>query len=195
MAAFTALLAITAVTTAIQAAGQVKAGNAAKKAGALQQEAAESEAQLQEYNAAQADLQARDAELRGQSDEQLFRQQISQTIGAQRAGIAAQGADVNFGSALEVQQDSQRLGEQDVMTIRNNAAREALGYKVAAENDRRAAGITRKGGAAAYAAGKQAQSASRWAAGGSIATAGAGLLQAKYGFGTRRYGTQPQAVG
>lgn len=206
--AFTTLALILAgVATATSVVGQIKAGNAAKKAGEvqatastrigeLQQESSESQAQLSEFNAATAELQAKDAVERGVEQESRFRTQVRGAIGAQRAGFAGMGVDVGFGSAVDVQGDAAFLGELDALTIRTNAAREAWGFKVQGEDLTRRAAIQRKegrnqaeagrlGAAGAIAAGNAQQTASRWGAASTILTGGSSLLQTKYGFGSR----------
>ncbi len=161
-------LAIAGVGYGIQAVGQIKAGNAAKRAGTAQREAAESEAALQDYNAGVADLQSKDAIERGQVEEQKFRSGVRVMIGSQRAAAAGGNVDVNYGSPVDVQADAAFLGEQDALTIRNNAAREAWGYDVQASDLRKRAEIARKEGVYLEAAGKQQQTASRYAAAGTI---------------------------
>jgi hypothetical protein len=86
------------------------------------------------YNQQTAQLQADDAIARGVEDERRFRVGVSQLIGQQRAGFSGQGVDINSGTPLAVQQDAARQGELDALTIRNDAFREALGYKIQAEN-------------------------------------------------------------
>ena len=162
-----------AAGTAVQVYGQIKGGNAAKQAG-------EEAGKLEDYNAFVEEQAAKDAETRGALDEQQFRQQIRGTIGKQRAGFASQGVDVGAGSALDVQADAAYLGELDALTIRNNAAREAHGYRVEAERAKRR-------GKYARLTGQQAQAASRinavstvLSSAGSIAGSG---LQARYMYG------------
>lgn len=188
MPAFTLMglsLIMAAAGTATQAVGQIKSGNAAKRAGTAQKAAKESEAQLSDYNAQVADIQATDAVQRGQQDEQRVRAGVRGMIGKQRAGFAAGNIDVGFGSAVDVQADAAFLGEQDALTVRNNAAREAWGYSVQAVDLRKRAEITRKEGSMLEAAGKEQQKASRYAAAGTIVGGGASLAEAKYGFDRR----------
>lgn len=90
--------------------------------------------QIADMNADMADAQARDAITRGQEEERRHRQSVQGLIGRQRAALAAQGVDVNSGSALDVQADAAKFGALDAVTIRNNAAREAWGYRVQAAN-------------------------------------------------------------
>lgn len=85
-----------------------------------------------EGNAKVAEFMAKDAERRGERDAQEHIKATRQIVGAQRAGFAAQGVDVNSGVAADVQADTKYMGEQDAVTIRNNAWREAWGYRVAA---------------------------------------------------------------
>jgi hypothetical protein len=180
-----AVLALTGISTGVSAYGQWKAGSQAKKMGEAQQGAAESQAELLDYNAAIADVQAQDATQRGQEEESRFRTGVQTLIGSQRAGFAGAGVDVGFGSAVDVQADAAFLGELDALTIRTNAAREAWGYKVKGEDIRRQAQITRKEGAMAAEAGRINQSAARIGAIGTVAGTGASLLEAQYGFGRR----------
>lgn len=76
-----------------------------------------------------AQQQAQDAILRGQIAEQKQRDTTAQRIGTQQATLAAQGTDLE-GSPTDILGDTARAGEQDALTIRNNAAREAWGYKM-----------------------------------------------------------------
>lgn len=186
MAAFSALalgLSIAGATTS--AIGQIRAGRAARRVGEAQQRSAESQAELADYNAAVADLQAKDALDRGQEEEQRWRQKVRLMVGEQRAGQAASNVDVGYGSAVDVQADTAFLGELDAMTIRNNAAREAWGYKVAGEDLRRRAQIARKEGVMMLETGRAQQSAYNWGTAGTLLGTGSSLLMTKYGFGKK----------
>lgn len=186
MAAFTAIaLGLALAGTATSIYGQVKAGKAAKKEGELQQEAAESQADLSDYNGAIADLQAKDALQRGDIEANRFRARTRALVGEERTGFAAGNVDVGFGSALDVQEDAAFLGELDALTVRTNAAREAWGYRVEATDQRNRAEIQRKEGANAKEAGKQRQSAANWGAAGTAFSSGSSLLESRYGFGRR----------
>jgi hypothetical protein len=186
MAAFTALaIGMALAGTATSIYGQVKAGKAAKKEGELQQQAAESQAHLSDYNAAVADLQAKDSEERGAIEANRFRARTRALVGEERTGFAAGNVDVGFGSAVDVQADAAFLGELDALTVRTNAAREAWGYRVEATDQRNRGEIQRKEGANAAAAGKERQKALNWGAAGTAFSSGASLLEARYGFGRR----------
>lgn len=187
MAAFSTALALTlmGVGTGINVIGGLKAGNAAKRAGEAQQRAAEKSGDLADFNAQVAELQAEDAITRGQEEEQRYRQKVRQTIGAQRVGFAASNIDVGFGSAVDVQADAAMLGELDALTIRGNAAREAWGFKMQAEDLHARGQLAREEGVAYAEAGRVGQSASRWNAAGTLATSAGNLLATKYGFGRK----------
>jgi len=209
MAGFSSLLAfgLAAGGAATSAYGQVRRGREEEKAARAQGDAevraaeaaaraSESQAELAEYNAAIADIQARDTEVTGDQAAQRFRSRTKGLIGEQRAGIAAGNIDVGYGSAVDVQADAALLGELDALTVRTNAAREAWGFRVEAEDSRTRAGIlkdeateTRKTGKfnqqAAYESGKAARSAGKWGAASTLIGAGTSLLESRYGFGRR----------
>ena len=102
-------------------------------------EAARDEQAINEWNAGVADLQAADTIRRGQLDETKSRIATRGLIGSQRVALAANGVQVgdpgSTGDLLQI--DSARIGEEDALTIRNNAARQAWGYQVEATNYRR----------------------------------------------------------
>lgn len=91
-------------------------------------------ASVAQNNATLSREQARDAELRGQEEEQLKWRQIAQTRAAQIAAMAASGIDTSFGSAADVVGDTMVLGTEDARVIRDNAARETRGFQIQAQN-------------------------------------------------------------
>lgn len=128
----TAAIGTVALGTGMSAFGQMRAGKETKA--------------IYDQNAQIADYQAEDALARGRVNEKMMRRQTEQTIGSQRAGLAAQGVDINRGSALETQASAAYLGELDALTIRNNAAKEAWGYRVQAQNLRNQGTIAKRDG-------------------------------------------------
>lgn len=100
-----------------------------------QAEAGDYNAALAEQNAKVAGIQAQDALTRGTAEESRYRGQVSKLMGRQRAAIGSSGIEAS-GSALDILADTARTGELDALTIRNNAAREAWGYRVQAVNSR-----------------------------------------------------------
>lgn len=91
---------------------------------------------VSKVNAGISEQAAKDALARGKVEADDMRQQTKQVIGTQRTGFAANGIDVNTGSAGQIQNDTAALGELDALTILNNAAREAYGYRVQAVDQR-----------------------------------------------------------
>lgn len=80
--------------------------------------------------------QARDAIDRGAVAEAEHRRKVSQFKGQQRSVLAASGVELDSGSASDLQADTAMLGELDALTIRNNAEREAYGYRSNAASSR-----------------------------------------------------------
>jgi hypothetical protein len=91
-------------------------------------------------NAALADQQAADALARGQSNEFNQRLKTAQLKGTQTARMAANGVALDSGSPLDILTSTDVMGEADANTIRDNAAKEAFGYKSQAANYRAQAG-------------------------------------------------------
>lgn len=77
---------------------------------------------------------ANDAIERGKVDRARAAIAAKQTVGAQRAALAAGGVEVNSGSALDLQVETTRLGEYDQLVAMNNAQREALGFRTQGAN-------------------------------------------------------------
>jgi hypothetical protein len=119
-------------------------GNAAIYAGlaggvgtaATQLMAGDANAAVAGQNAKIATMRAREAARRGEFEADRFRRDTKRTIGAQRASMAGQGVAVDSGTALEIQEQTAEIGELDALEIRNNAAREAFGYKTEAVDAR-----------------------------------------------------------
>lgn len=130
---------------ALGAVGQMKAGAEAKETAAI--------------NAQLAENQSTDALARGGIEEGRYRRQIAQIAGAQRAEIGARNVKGGSGTALDLLSDTAQIGEEDALTIRNESAREAWGYKFQADESRR------------Y--GKSAYRNSQYAAGSTLLTGGA----------------------
>lgn len=76
-----------------------------------------------------AQWQADDAMKRGAEDELQNRRKYSQIAGSQRATFASRGIDIGEGSALAQLDDTAMFGNIDSNIIRENANREAWGFK------------------------------------------------------------------
>lgn len=105
--------------------------NSSKSAGA----AYAYQAQVQRNNAQAAEWQARDAITRGQQDENRHRLKAAQLKGTQRASMAARGIALDEGSALNILDDTDFMGDMDALVIRDNAAREAWAYREKAKGN------------------------------------------------------------
>jgi len=75
-----------------------------------------------------ANFQADDALLRGSVEEARYRREIAKIASGQRAAFGARNVAAS-GTALDLLGDTAQVGEEDVQTIRNNAAREAWSYR------------------------------------------------------------------
>jgi hypothetical protein len=87
-----------------------------------------------DFNSELSDIQEKDAIDRGDKEANDISKEGNQLIGSQRASIAAQGISVDTGSAEEIQTDTRRQANMNAITRRNNARREAWGFKVQAQN-------------------------------------------------------------
>jgi len=114
-------------------------GGSAFQAGQDHKNAQQSE-KIAQHNQEVAELQAQDELNRASIMEQQYRRQIAKMIGTQRAVIGANNVEAS-GSALKLLEDSAQLGEEDITTIRNNASRQAWGYRNQASEAARIGGI------------------------------------------------------
>lgn len=97
------------------------------------------EALQNRFNAEMAGITAEDVLRRGEKEAGRVRRAGKAVRGDQRAAYAAQGIEVDSGSAADIQEETGILNEEDVRTVRNNAWREAFGYKTQAADYRLAA--------------------------------------------------------
>lgn len=84
-------------------------------------------------NDALAQYQARGARIRGRQEEGKVRVAGAQLSAEQRMAYANSGVDENVGTAANTQANTTALNELDAQTVKNNAAREAWGFKVQQE--------------------------------------------------------------
>ncbi len=87
---------------------------------------------MAKINSGFAEDAAIDSERRGYSNANKAITEARKLKGSQRAAYAASGVDVNYGSAARVQNETEFQGELDALTIKTNAFRESLGYKMKA---------------------------------------------------------------
>ena len=113
----------------MQVAGAVGQANAARQQSKANQAAYNSQAAVSRNNAMIAEWQAQDALQRGARSEQQQRLKTASIKGSQRARLAANGVALDEGSALNILDDTDYMGEQDALTIRDNANKEAWGHR------------------------------------------------------------------
>lgn len=91
-------------------------------------------AAVAQQNAAADTAAANDSINRGNQQAQQQRDQARAAGGSQAAAMAANGMDLNSGTALNFFGDTSRQGALDSLTSINNAQREAYGYQMQANN-------------------------------------------------------------
>jgi len=163
----TGMAAISIIGTLFSAFGRHQAGATQRK--------------LLEYNSRVAEYQAQDVIARGEVLATRRREETRSVIGSQRATLAGQGVEINADSALDVQANAAYLGELDAMTIKNNAAREAWGYRVQARDF--------------SLRGQYTQLEADMLAGETLLTGASNLLLAHYGFRPYRASSSPTEMG
>ena len=94
------------------------------------------QAAVANQNADIAHAQANDAINNGNQAADQRRTQMRQQLGTQAATMAANGADLSSGTALDISGDTSQFGTLDALTTVNNAQREAYGYQVQESNYR-----------------------------------------------------------
>lgn len=140
------MAALTAALLAMTAASTAQGFMANRQAGKIGRAQGKYEGQLADMNAALADVQATDALARGDEAAGRSRLGTTQLLGGQRAALGASGVVINDGSAAQVQAEARFYGALDEITIRNNARREAWGFKAQAINDRAQGRMSRAAG-------------------------------------------------
>ena len=123
-------LALMAAGTAMSAYGQYQQGQSAKDAG--------------QYNAKMAEYGAQDAQRRGEEEAAGIQRKAASLKSTQRASMAAKGLDVGYGTAADLQDETDFFGQMDASTARYNAASQAWNYRAQGQLARA------EGSAAAY---------------------------------------------
>ena len=72
-----------------------------------------------------AEYAARDAERRGEEDALAVRRKAASLKSSQRVDLASRGLDIGYGTAQDLQDQTDFFGEQDVATARYNARTQA----------------------------------------------------------------------
>lgn len=173
--------AIGAVAPAIQVAGAGLSAATAFSNSRATRSSYEAQAQVARNNAIIAGWQADDALARGDRAVSLQRSKTRQLKGAQRAAMAANGVDLNQGSALNILSDTELFGQMDADTIADNTAKEAWALR------NQAAGYT---DAAAAAAARASSESPLMATAGSLLSS-AGRVAGRWYTGSGSSGRDP----
>jgi hypothetical protein len=114
-------------SSVVSAAGSVYGGLQANAQGKY-------ESKLAKRNAA-AEVEAEREERRlGEDEARKYYRELSHAKGQNIAAMAANGVDVNFGSAERLQQDTEMLGDEDVTAIYRNTEQRRKGRLINAAN-------------------------------------------------------------
>lgn len=116
-----------------------------------------------EANAKNADIQAADALRRGEKDAQEVQRRAAAFKSSQRVALAKNGLDLTYGTAADLQDQTDFFAQADADTVRSNARREAY---------------ARQSQSANFTA--EAMASRPWLAGGSTLLAGAGQVASKW---------------
>lgn len=125
---------IQSATLGFKAYSATAGANDARALAEGQRRAMEFNAATERNNAIMREYQARDAITRGQKAEAMHRMKVASLFGRQRAAMAAKGIALDEGSPLAILTDTLQMGEIDSLSIRDNAAKEAWGFRVEGAN-------------------------------------------------------------
>ena len=115
-------------STAVSAFGQIQQGMQASAT-------AKANAQIAKNNQTIKEQAAHDAVQRGADNAGEARQKARAASAAFRAKAGSSGILADTGSNLDIQEQNAGIGEENAITIQNNAEREAYGLKIGAMND------------------------------------------------------------
>lgn len=147
----TIALIATAASTVVGAYGQYQQGQAANDAA--------------KYNAKMSEYAAQDAQRRGEEEAAAIQRKAASLKSSQRAAQAARGLDVSYGTAGDLQDETDFFGQMDSATARANAAQQAWSYRAQgtlARAEGRAAAYQGTLGAAGTLLSGAGQVASKW---------------------------------
>lgn len=138
-----------ALTASLLIGSALATGYGAIKNSQAQREQADFQADQDKFNSNIAGLQSEDAIARGEEAAQNAGIQARQLKGSQKAAFAGSGVSVDSGSAADLLAETDKLSTLDILNIKNNAAREAFGYKAQSIGFSGQSEMTRKAGRSA----------------------------------------------
>lgn len=118
----------------LQAAGVGMSTASAIGSASAQRDALGYQAGIADINAKLAEASAQQELARGRSEERQLQLQAENMKGSQRAAMAANGIVLGEGTAKNIVESTDYMAEQDMATIRANAARAAFGYRTQGMN-------------------------------------------------------------
>jgi hypothetical protein len=95
-------------------------------------------------NALMAEYAAKDAQFRGEEEAAAIQRKAASLKSSQRVSMAAKGLDLGYGTAADLQDQTDFFAQSDAATARTNAGREAWRYTSQGQDFRN------QGAAAAY---------------------------------------------
>ena len=126
------VLTLSGIAAGITVATTVAGGALGVVSGIQQSKAQEAQAnyqvQLQRENARIAKKKAQEEAQEGLNKERSQRIKNMQTLGAQKAKLASSGADINFGTSLDLLEDTAMGGELDALNIRYDTQKRVNQY-------------------------------------------------------------------
>lgn len=111
------------------------------------------QAKIADRNAAMEREAAQQDQANGVTARQEQYRRIAQLKGSQRARAAANGVGVDFGTAADVQADTDLLGREDISRIDQQTFQNVRGRDIQASNYEAQAGASRQAGTAALVSG------------------------------------------
>lgn len=114
-------------------------------------------------NAVTAEAQAQDAQRRGEQDAQELQRRAAAFKSNQRVAMAANGLDLSYGTAADLQDQTDFFSQSDIATARTNARKESWNARAQRNNFQMEAAAQRP-----------------WLAGGSTLLAGAGQVASRW---------------
>lgn len=86
-------------------------------------------------NAKMAEYAAQDAQRRGEEEAAAVQRKGAALQSAQRVNLASKGLDLSYGTAADLQDQTEFFTQSDVATTRTNAAREAWNLRARGQNE------------------------------------------------------------
>lgn len=133
VAGATATAAATAMTTVQALSLAATVGSTVLATGSAYQQSQMAQ-KVAENNANTAEIQAQDAQRRGEKDAIAIQQKGAAYKSAQRVNLAAKGLDLNYGTAADLQDQTDFFSQSDAATARTNAAKEAWSMRARGAN-------------------------------------------------------------